>query len=429
MLNLTQYHKSGREIVLELNSVPIGLTAGWYTHWVSVERDITEELHLQKQLRLAQRMEAIGQLTGGIAHDFNNLLTVITGNSELLIDELADKPALQSLVRLISSAAERGAGLTRNLLAFARRQPLSPEAVNINMLIRNMEALLRSSLGQKYQLELHLSSDLWPVMIDPVQLESSLLNLTINARDAMPDGGTLIISTERFFLLNPQNLSQHDLEAGEYVKIDVLDTGDGISQDLLDKVFEPFFTTKPAGKGSGLGLSMVFGFIKQSGGHIQVQSEVGQGTRFQLFIPHTEMVSPAPVLNDIETPVLVQNSQQTILVVEDNDLVRQYAVSQLRDAGYQVLAAADGHQALNWLASAQQIDLLFTDVLMPGGVTGYELAQQAQQLRKNLPVLYTSGYTENAFTEEPGQNSSVAILNKPYHRAALLNSVTQMLVK
>ena len=426
---LTQYHKSGREIVLELNSVPIGLTAGWYTHWVSVERDITEERQLQKQLQLAQRMEAIGQLTGGIAHDFNNLLTVITGNSDLLIDELNDKPSLQPLVRLISSAAERGAGLTRNLLAFARRQPLSPEAVNINILIRNMEALLRSSLGQKYQLELSLSSDLWPVMIDPVQLESSLLNLTLNARDAMADGGTLTISTERFVLLKQQKTSANDLNAGEYVKIDVLDTGDGISQDLLDKVFEPFFTTKPAGKGSGLGLSMVFGFIKQSGGNIQVQSEVGQGTRFQLFIPHTDMLSPAPVLHDIETPVQVENGQQTILVVEDNDLVRQYALSQLRDAGYQVLAAADGNQALNWLASVQQIDLLFTDVLMPGGLTGYELAQKAKQLRNNLPVLFTSGYTEKVLTEEQRQNGSIAILNKPYHRAALLNRVAQMLVK
>lgn len=424
---LTQYHKSGREIVLELNSVPIGLTAGWYTHWVSVERDITEEIHIQKQLQLAQRMEAIGQLTGGIAHDFNNLLTVITGNSELLIDELSEKPSLQPLARLISSAAERGAGLTRNLLAFARRQPLSPEAVNINMLIRNMEALLRSSLGNKYQLDLNLSSDIWPVMIDPVQLESSLLNLTLNARDAMPDGGKLMISTERFILLNPDTSSQNEMAAGEYVKIDVMDNGDGIPQDLLDKVFEPFFTTKPTGKGSGLGLSMVFGFIKQSGGNIEVQSEHGHGTRFQLFLPHTDTVSPAAILHDIEAPMPLQNSQQTILVVEDNDLVRQYAISQLRDAGYQVLAAADGHQALNWLASAQQIDLLFTDVLMPGGLSGYELAQQAKQLRKNLPVLYTSGYTEKALTDEEIQNGSIAILNKPYHRAALLNRVAQML--
>ncbi|MCB2428229.1 PAS domain S-box protein [Methylophaga sp. TMB456] len=424
---LTQYHKSGREIVLELNSVPIGLTAGWYTHWVSVERDITEERHLQKQLQLAQRMEAIGQLTGGIAHDFNNLLTVITGNTDLLIDELSDKPALQSLARLISSAAERGAGLTRNLLAFARRQPLSPEAVNINMLIRNMEALLRSSLGQKYQLDMNLSSNIWPVMIDPVQLESSLLNLTINARDAMPKGGKLMISTERFTLLDQQNAAQNDLEPGEYVKIDVMDTGEGIPQELLDKVFEPFFTTKSTGKGNGLGLSMVFGFIKQSGGHIQVQSEIGRGTRFQLFIPHTDMVSPAPVLQAIELSASLENSQQTILVVEDNDLVRQYALSQLRDAGYQVLAAADGHQALSWLASAQQIDLLFTDVLMPGGMTGFELVQQAKELRKDLPVLYTSGYTEKALPEDQGQNGNIAILNKPYHRAALLNRIAQML--
>lgn len=424
---LTQYHKNGREIVLELNSVPIGLTAGWYTHWVSVERDITEERHLQQQLQLAQRMEAIGQLTGGIAHDFNNLLTVITGNTELLIEALTDNPTLQPLAKLISSAAERGAGLTRNLLAFARRQPLSPEAVNINMLIRNIEPLLRSSLGQKYQLELNLSSDIWPVMIDPVQLESSLLNLTLNARDAMPEGGKLKIVTERFILPNHQKIPLNELEAGEYIKIDVIDNGDGIPPALQDKVFEPFFTTKPAGKGSGLGLSMVFGFIKQSGGHIQVESELGRGTRFQLLLPHNDLVTPVSVLQEIDSPITTPHYQQTILVVEDNDLVRHYALSQLRDAGYQVLSAADGHQALNWLASAQQIDLLFTDVLMPGGLSGYELAQQARQLRKNLPVLYTSGYTEKVLNEEEKQNGSIPILNKPYHRAALLNKVAQML--
>lgn len=199
-------------------------------------------------------MEAI---TGGIAHDFNNLLTVITGNSELLIDELADKTSLQRIAKLISSAAERGAGLTSNLLAFARRQPLSPEAVKINMLIRNIEALLRSSLGKNYQLDLNLSSDIWPVMIDPVQLESSLLNLTINARDAMPDGGKLMISTDKFVSTTQTKTTHNELALGKYVKIDVLDTGDGIPQDLFDKVFETFFTTKPPGKGSGLGLSMV----------------------------------------------------------------------------------------------------------------------------------------------------------------------------
>lgn len=424
---LTQYHKTGREIVLELNFVPIGLTAGWYSHWVSIVRDVTEEKQLQKQLQLAQRMEAIGQLTGGIAHDFNNLLTVITGNAELLTDELSDKPALQPLVRLISSAAERGAGLTRNLLAFARRQPLSPEAVNINMLIRNIEALLRSSLGKKYQLDLQLSSDIWPVMVDPVQLESSLLNLTLNARDAMPEGGKLMISTECYVFASSENAVQNDLEPGEYVKIDVMDNGQGIPQTILDKVFEPFFTTKPAGKGNGLGLSMVFGFIKQSGGHIEVQSEAGRGTRFQLFLPRNEMVTPAPVLQQIDAPSTTPAAQQTILVVEDNDLVRQYAISQLRDAGYQVLSAANGQQALSWLASVQQIDLLFTDVLMPGGLNGFELAEKAKQLRKHLPVLYTSGYNEQTLTEEQRHNGGMVLLHKPYHRAALLNKVSQML--
>lgn len=424
---LTQYHKSGREIVLELYSVPIGPKVGVHTHWVSIERDITEEKQLQKQLQLAQRMEAIGQLTGGIAHDFNNLLTVITGNTELLIEQLSDKPALQALARLISNAAERGAGLIRNLLAFARHQPLAPKAVNINMLIYNIKALLQSSLGQQYQLDLNLSSDIWPVMIDPVQLESSLLNLILNARDAMPAGGKLLIRTERFFASKQGSTAQNQLEPREYVRIEVMDTGEGISREIVEKIFDPFFTTKPMGKGSGLGLSMVFGFIKQSGGHIQVESELDHGTRFQLFLPREDIVMPAAELSSVSFPNMTQTILKTILVVEDNDLVRQYATSQLRDAGYQMLAAADGDQALIWLASTQQIDLLFTNMLIPDGLSGYDLMQQAKQLRKNLPVLYTSGYTEKALMDVDVQNSNIAILNKPYHRTALLNRVAQML--
>ncbi|MEX0615068.1 MAG: ATP-binding protein, partial [Methylophaga sp.] len=297
-VQLTNYHKDGSEFEIELSIVPIGMESGRVTHLVAIEREITAEKNLQKQLQLAQRMEAIGQLTGGIAHDFNNLLTVITGNNDILQDALQDQPKLLSLSNLIGHAAERGAGLTRNLLAFARRQPLSPVNVDVNQLILQLQDLLRSSLTQKYQLRVALNEDLWPVMIDPVQMESSLLNMTINARDAMAEGGQLIISTEN--IAGKSIDYDIDINSGDWVKISVCDTGNGIADNMLDKIFEPFFTTKAAGNGSGLGLSMVFGFIKQSGGHIRVISETGEGTCFHLYLPRVTQTANAPA--EVATP-------------------------------------------------------------------------------------------------------------------------------
>ncbi len=363
---VTNYCKDGLEVEIELNIVPIAVDGNRFSHFVSIQRDVSNEKALQKQLQLAQRMEAIGQLTGGVAHDFNNMLTVITGNNDILQDALQDQPKLLSFSNLIGHAAERGAGLTRNLLAFARRQPLSPDNVDINQLIDQLQELLRSSLGQKYQLQLTLADGLWPVMIDTVQLESSLLNLTINARDAMASDGQLTISTEN---ITGQTFGDDaELSGSDWVKVSVCDSGSGIAADMLDKIFEPFFTTKSSGKGSGLGLSMVFGFIKQSGGHIRVRSVIDKGTCFNLFLPRAPAVSETTDNFTKRVPALEtseKTNQKTILVVEDNDLVRQYAVSQLRDAGYQVLEAAQSAQALDWINSDRPIDLLFTDVLMP----------------------------------------------------------------
>ncbi|MEX1200198.1 MAG: PAS domain S-box protein [Methylophaga sp.] len=421
-VQLTNYHKDGSEFEIELSIVPIGMESGRVTHLVAIEREITAEKNLQKQLQLAQRMEAIGQLTGGIAHDFNNLLTVITGNNDILQDALQDQPKLLSLSNLIGHAAERGAGLTRNLLAFARRQPLSPVNVDVNQLIMQLQDLLRSSLTQKYQLRLALNEDLWPVMIDPVQMESSLLNMTINARDAMAEGGQLSISTEN--IAGKSIDHDVDINSGDWIKISVCDTGNGIADDMLDKIFEPFFTTKAAG--SGLGLSMVFGFIKQSGGHIRVISETGEGACFHLYLPRVTQTANAPA--EVATPPALTTApesrqQQTILVVEDNDLVRQFASSQLRDAGYQILEAADADVALAWLHSDQPIDLLFTDVLMPTSLSGSELAVQAAKIRPDLPVLFTSGYTENILNDLSDEKQRQCLLHKPYHRAALLQRV------
>lgn len=425
---LTHYNKAQQEIILEINLVPISVEKGRYSHIVSIQRDISAEKALQAQLQLAQRMEAIGQLTGGIAHDFNNLLTVITGNAELLTDQLEAQPRLKPLAKLIADAANRGAALTRNLLAFAKRQPLSPEPVDINKLIVQLEALLKSSLGQHIKLQLKLEPGLWPVNIDPVQLESSLLNLVINARDAMANKGRLFIHTQN--LREDTNARPLDakLEARDYVLIEVQDNGAGIAPDIVDRIFEPFFTTKTVGSGSGLGLSMVFGFIKQSGGQITVKSLVGEGTCFRLYLP-----TATAITLQLQQPVVVaalavpQPQQRTILVVEDNDLVRHYAVSQLRSAGYQILAAENAEQALTWLKSEQTIDLLFTDILLPRGMDGRALAKQATQLREGLTVLYTSGYMENALADLSEKQHAQWVLHKPYHRTALLQKISQAL--
>ncbi|HET8806842.1 MAG TPA: ATP-binding protein, partial [Methylophaga sp.] len=425
---VTNYCKNQSEVEIELNIVPIATDGGRFSHFVSIQRDVSSEKALQKQLQLAQRMEAIGQLTGGIAHDFNNMLTVITGNNDILQDALQDQPKLLSFSNLIGHAADRGAGLTRNLLAFARRQPLSPDNVDINQLIDQLQELLRSSLGQKYQLQLLLTDGLWPVMIDTVQLESSLLNLTINARDAMTNEGQLTISTEN---IQGKALSDDaELSGNDWVKVSVCDTGNGIAADMLDKIFEPFFTTKSSGKGSGLGLSMVFGFIKQSGGHIRVLSSIGNGACFNLFLPRAKagssgiesLIKPMPMIDTHD-----KTGQKTILVVEDNDLVRQYAVSQLLDAGYRVLEAAQSAQALHWINSAQTIDLLFTDVLMPDSLSGSELAKLTRQIRPSLPVLFTSGYTEDSLDDLNEEEKQQCLLHKPYHRVALLQRVAHAL--
>lgn len=423
---VTNYTAEGREIILEINIVPLADDNGRYTHWVSVERDVTQEKSLEHQLQQAQRMEAIGQLTGGIAHDFNNLLTVITGNTDLLMEAMEGNPRMQALVKLVSDAAERGTGLTRNLLAFSRRQSLKPTSVSVNTLIENMESLLRSSLSREHILQLKLQTPLSPARVDAVQLESSLLNLTINARDAMPNGGNLLITTSET-TLTPEDLLDTDaVQAGDYVCISITDTGEGISKNDVDKIFEPFFTTKPHGKGSGLGLSMVFGFIKQSGGHLHVDSAEGEGTTFQLYLPRSESADTI-VETPSTMPRLQPDGSQTILLVEDNDLVRQSAVQQLREAGYEVLAAADASQAIEWLASKQRIDLLFTDIVMPGGMNGVELAEEARRMHPDLPVLLTSGYNETSDYQDNDLPAGMEMLTKPYRREVLLNHLTTIL--
>ncbi|MBL1377371.1 ATP-binding protein [Zobellella iuensis] len=379
---------------------------------------------LEEQLRHAQRMEAVGQLTGGIAHDFNNLLTVILGNGELLQEQLAREPALAELARMMVTAAQRGADLTHRLLAFARRQALEPRVIQVNELVEGMGPLLTRALGQHISMELRPSAGLGPALVDPGQLESALLNLCLNARDAMPEGGRLTLETADIRLDRDYAASHAEVAPGHYVLLAVSDTGSGIPPEHLGRIFEPFFTTKEKGKGSGLGLSMVFGFIRQTNGHISVYSELGIGTVVKMYLPRAETGAREAEPADNMVPVQ-HGGGECILLVEDDELVRRYAEEQLLGHGFRVLSTGNGHDALALLRQRDDIDLLFTDVVMPGGLGGAELAARARALRPELKVLFTSGYTENAIVHQGRLEQGVLLLGKPYRRAELMAKVRQ----
>ena len=395
------------------------------TRMVGGMTDITERLQLEEQLRQSQRLEAVGQLTGGVAHDFNNLLTVIIGNSEILKESLDEQPALASFAEMVVEAAERGADLTRSLLAYARRQPLEPRATDINKLLGNLQTLLTRTLGETIQVEMHLDSTLNQAEIDPGQLENALLNLSLNARDAMPEGGRLVIETADV-VATREYARRHDMTPGDYVMIAVSDSGVGIETEVLEKVFEPFFTTKSQGKGTGLGLAMVYGFIRQSRGHINIYSEPEQGTTVRLYLPvaSDDMDSEPAIANHKHS---TQSGHENILVVEDDPMVLDYVESQLSSLGYAVTTANSGQQALAQLESGLPVDLLFTDVVMPEGLSGRELADRAQLMRPGLKVLFTSGYTENAIVHHGRLDAGVMLLSKPYNRQQLALKIREAL--
>src|SRR3954452_9780482 len=361
-------------------------------------------------------MEAVGQLTGGVAHDFNNILTVITGTIEILGEAVKDRPQLAQITDMISAAAARGADLTRHLLAFARRQPLQPRNTDVNALVIDAARLLRPTLGEQIEIESMLAHDSAPALIDPSQLSTAILNLALNARDAMPDGGKLTLETRNVVLDENYPSMTSEIKPGNYVMIAVSDTGEGIPGSLLDKVFEPFFTTKGLGKGSGLGLSMVYGFVKQSNGHIKIYSEQGHGTTVKLYLPQA---SCTPAM-DADAPLSGRGfaeswrGDETILIVEDDVLVREYVLTQIERLGYRTLTAGTAAEALEIIDGPGHIDLLFTDVIMPGGMNGRQLATEAVKRRSGLKVLYTSGYTENAIVHHGRLDAGVLLLPKPY---------------
>jgi signal transduction histidine kinase len=375
----------------------------------------------ETQIRQAQKMEAIGQLTGGIAHDFNNILTVITGTIEILGEGVADRPDLTEIAKLIADAAARGAGLTRHLLAFARKQPLQPVDVDVNQLMLDTIELLRPTIGGLARIDFVPGRQVSAALVDPNQLTTAVLNLALNARDAMPHGGDLTIKTGNIALSGEDVKTFDGLAAGEYVTISLSDTGHGIAGPDLHKVFDPFFTTKEVGKGTGLGLSMVYGFVKQSGGHIAIESEKGRGTTVWIYLPKAEgAMVPVADQRISEAP---KGGHGKILVVEDDSLVRAYVVAQIQSLGYTTLSASNAQEALSVLRSSVSVDLLFTDVIMPGSMNGRELSIEALKLRPTLKVLYTSGYTENAIGEDGRLDPDVLLLAKPYSRADLARMI------
>jgi signal transduction histidine kinase len=366
----------------------------------------------ESQVRQAQKMEAIGQLTGGVAHDFNNILTVITGTIEILDDAVKDRPHLAQITKLMSAAAARGADLTQHLLAFARRQPLQPRSVDVNAMVIDAARLLRPTLGEQIEIESMLAHDSAPALIDPSQLSTAILNLALNARDAMPNGGKLTLETKNVVLDENYAGMNSEVNPGNYVMIAVSDSGEGIPTRLLEKVFEPFFTTKDIGKGSGLGLSMVYGFVKQSNGHIKIYSEEGHGTTVKLYLPQAAGIADALAADAGITGI--ERGDESILIVEDDALVREYVVTQIGNLGYDTLAASNAAEALAIIDGPERIDLLFTDVIIPGGMNGRQLAIEALTRRQGLRILYTSGYTENAIVHHGRLDAGVLLLPKPY---------------
>lgn len=393
---------------------------------IAICQDITSHRLAERQLIQSQKMEGLGQLTGGVAHDFNNLLTVISLNLSELTEWPSIDPEAREMAEAALHAADRGADLVRSLLAFARKQPLRPRVIDVNEIVRYTDHLLQRTLGDLVDLETHLGHEIWPVSVDPAQLQAALVNMAVNARDAMSQGGKLTLETRNVFL--DEHYAEHnpDVRPGAYVLLAVSDTGSGIPAAILDRVFEPFFTTKEVGKGTGLGLSMIYGFVKQSNGHIKIYSEFGQGTTVKLYLPRSEaIVEAAESVEEVEPR---PPSGESILVVEDDAMVRDFVVRQLERLGYRAFAAGNGAEALAVIDRDDHLDLMLTDVMLAGGMTGKQLAQQAGERRPGLKVLYMSGYAENAILHHGRLDPDVTLLSKPFRAADLERAIREIIV-
>jgi PAS domain S-box-containing protein len=399
--------------------------AGVVTRFRGTTQDVTERKVVEEQLRRSQKMDAVGQLTGGVAHDFNNLLAIMIGNAQFLEDRAGDDTESRAFIGEIKAAIDRGSSLTGRLLAFSRQTTLAPVAADVSELIGGLHDVLQRTLGETVELKVEGTAELWPATIDPHQFENALVNLAINARDAMPRGGTLTIQTANVTLDATYAQQYEEVAPGDYVMVAVSDTGTGMVPGVLEKVFEPFFTTKEVGKGSGLGLSMVYGFVKQSLGHITIYSEVDHGTSVKLYMPRSHDGSAETIAKD--DAVETARGSKRILVVEDDSDVRKIPAAILRDRGYEVVEAEDGAEAIDHLNAGQPFDLLFTDVVLPGGMSGVEIAEAAIRLQPDIKVLYTTGYAENTIVHHGKLDPGVTLVNKPYRRAELLEKVRAIL--
>lgn len=415
--------KDGSEFPIEISLSPDHTAEGLVV--IAAVRDITDRKAVEMQLRQAQKMEAIGNLTGGMAHDFNNLLGVIIGNLDLLSERQIADPESEALAREALDAALRGADLTQRLLAFARRQPLQPQRIDVNELVARISKLLSRTLGENFEITLDPADGVWPIVADPAQLEASLVNIVNNARDAMAKGGALMIATSNRHLDEDYALQHPGLVPGDYALIEVSDTGIGIPPEVVNRIFEPFFTTKEQGKGTGLGLSMVFGFMKQSGGHINVYSEVGVGTTFRLYLPRAVAAAEASAAQQPATSP-ERGGRETILSVEDNSGLRRVVARQLKELGYRVIEAEDGPTALKVLES-DAVDLLFTDIVMPGGMSGYDLARTAVARWPAMKIVLTSGFPDAKLNGNGGPPVNIRLLTKPYRKVDLARTLREVL--
>lgn len=417
-------------VELESRSFPIDWEGAAAT--CAMITDVTQQRKLEAELRQSQRLEGLGRLTGGVAHDFNNLLTVIVGSADHIQNFSGAETPVRESASLILKAAESGAELTHRLLAYSRQQPLKVQTVDINQLVAGLRELLQRTLGEQFEIKTILSNELWHTRVDVGEFEHAILNLAVNARDAMPSGGRLTIETKNLHLspnpddaLSSKRLDPDELHPGDYVLIEVSDTGAGMDDNTLRNAFEPFFTTKGVGKGSGLGLSMVYGFVRQLGGHVRICSEVGHGTTVKLYLPGEKDA----VLNESPKPekVMAVGGPENILLVEDNDLVREQATIQLQRLGYSVHAASHGQEAVQILKTVRGIQLLFTDVVMPNGISGYELALEARKIVPELPILFTSGYSEEWLKGKEFLGKRTNLIVKPYNPKDLSAKIRELL--
>jgi PAS domain S-box-containing protein len=407
---------------------PILDEAGELIGFAKVTRDMSEKRAMEEQLRQSQKMEAVGQLTGGLAHDFNNILTGISGSLELMQIRMAQGRTADVDRYLLSAqgAVNRAAALTHRLLAFSRRQTLDPKPTNVNRLLQGLEELIRRTVGPGIDVEVVGASGLWATLVDPNQLENSVLNLCINARDAMPDGGKLTIETSNKWI-DERAARQHDLAVGQYVSVCVTDTGTGMSPDVMQKAFDPFFTTKPIGAGTGLGLSMIYGFVRQSGGQVRIYSEPGEGTTMCMYLPRHGDEAPLADEDRSAEPVSADGAGEVVLIIDDDPTIRMLVFEALSELGYVVMEAPDGPAGLRILESDVRIDLLITDVGLPGGLNGRQVADAARVRRPDLKVLFITGYAENAVIGKQRLGDGMHVVTKPFQLDLLTQRIREII--